>query len=524
MMNNNDKNILKVYNVSKRYGGVQALKDVDCDVRYGEVHALVGENGAGKTTLINVLAGIVRRDSGVIEFKGKVVEFDNPSEAIEAGISVIHQELAMMPQLNVIENVYMGRMPSGNGRIHWKKAEQDTRRMLEEVGLYINPRTNVSDLTISQRQLVEIAKALSLDSSLLIMDEPNSSLSETETERLFEVIKELKKKDVAIIYVSHKIEEVLHIADRISVLRDGTHRGTLEKKDATVDRIIHMMVGRELTREMEKDGHDIGEKRLEVRNLTSEKFKDISFDIRKGEIVGFAGLVGAGRSDLALTIFGHTRYETGQIFLDGEKVLFSHPSQAIKKGIAMVQEDRKDLSLFMDLSIRFNMMVAKLGDLSRGGIINRKQVSENALKYIDHLSIKLDSLEKPVNSLSGGNQQKTTLARWLTINPKLLIMDEPTHGVDVGAKADIYHLMRELASQGISIMLISSELPEILAMSDRVVVMHEKEITAILEKEQCDEETIIMYATGVANSGNSNGGNRTGIGWLDDLSSGKING
>lgn len=523
-MNNNNNHILEVFEVSKRYGGVQALKDVNFDVRFGEVHALVGENGAGKTTLINVLAGIVQRDSGVVRFNGKEVEFEKPREAIEAGISVIHQELAMMPQLNVIENVFMGRMPSGNGRIRWKEAERETRRMLDEVGLDINPKRQVSDLTISQRQLVEIAKALSLDSNLLIMDEPNSSLSETETRRLFEVIEELKKKNVAIIYVSHKIEEVLHIADRISVLRDGMYRGTLLKEEASVDNIIHMMVGRELTKELERVGHEIGGVRLEVRNLTSDKFKNVSFNIREGEIVGFAGLVGSGRSDLALAIFGHNRYESGQIFLDGEEVNFSHPSQAIKSGLGMVQEDRKDLSLFMGLSTRFNMIVAKLGDLSRGGVINRKQVNENTSMFVDRLSIKLGSLEDPVSSLSGGNQQKTTLARWLAINPKLLIMDEPTHGVDVGAKADIYRLMRQLSSQGISIMLISSELPEILAMSDRVVVMHEKEVTAILEKEQCDEETIIMYATGVGNPENSNSANRTGVGWLDDLGNGKING
>jgi len=519
-MNKDNNLILEVFNVSKRFGGVQALQDVNFDVCYGEVHALVGENGAGKTTLINVLAGIVPRDSGVVVFQGKEVAFESPRQAIEAGISVIHQELAMMPQLNVIENVYMGRMQSGNGRIQWKIAEQDTRRMLDEVGLDINPKTQVSDLTISQRQMVEIAKALSLDSSLLIMDEPNSSLSDTETERLFKVIGELKERNVAIVYVSHKIEEVLHIADRISVLRDGKYRGTLLKQDANVDKIIHMMVGRVLTRAAEKDGHEIGKKRLEVRRLTSEKFKDISFDISEGEILGFAGLVGAGRSDVALALFGANSYESGEVMLDDESVKFTHPSQAIKKGMAMIQEDRKDLSLFMGLSIRFNMMVAKLRDLSRRMIINRKMVNQISNQYIDQLSIKLDSLDKPVSSLSGGNQQKTTLARWLATNPKLLIMDEPTHGVDVGAKADIYNLMRDLARQGISIMLISSELPEILAMSDRVVVMYEGEVTAILEKEDCNEETIITYATGMAQKNINGNKNRTEIEWLDDLRGG----
>jgi len=369
--------------------------------------------------------------------------------------------------------------------------------------LKINPKRLVGELTISQRQLVEISKALSMNASLLIMDEPNSSLAENETERLFEVIERLKERDVAIIYVSHKIEEVLQISDRISVLRDGQYRGTMLKTEATVDKIIHMMVGRELLREMRKDGHKVGDVRLEVKGLSSKKFTDINFTIRKGEIVGFAGLVGAGRSDVAGVIFGAEKFQTGSIKLDGESVRFTQPSQAIQKGIGMIQEDRKELSLFMGLSVRFNMSIAKLRELSRGGVINRKEVNVNTQKYLEQLSIKLNSMEDPVSSLSGGNQQKTTLARWLAIDPKLLIMDEPTHGVDIGAKADIYKLMRNLAEQGISIMLISSELPEILAMSDRVVVMYEGRVTAVLDREQCDEETIIIYATGVGSNFNN---------------------
>lgn len=496
-MSANKSPILEVEGVSKRFGGVQALKEVDFDVRCGEVHALVGENGAGKTTLINILGGIVERDSGRIQYKDRQIQFENPRQAIEAGIAIIHQELAMMPQLNVIENVYMGRMPSNYGSIRWKEAERDSREMLNVVGLDIDPKRLVGELTISQRQLVEIAKALSMNASLLIMDEPNSSLSENETERLFEVIERLKQRDVAIIFVSHKIEEVLQIADRISVLRDGQYRGTMLKAEATVDKIIHMMVGRELLRELQKDGHEIGPVRLEVSGLTSDKFKDVSFNIREGEIVGFAGLVGAGRSDVAKAIFGAESFESGTIILDGKPVRFRHPSQAIRNGIGMIQEDRKELSLFMGLSIRFNMSIAKLRELSRVGVINRREVNNNAQKYLEQLSIKLNSLDDPVSSLSGGNQQKTTLARWLAIGPKLLIMDEPTHGVDVGAKAEIYQLMRNLAEHGISIMLISSELPEILAMSDRVVVMHQGEVRAILDKEQCDEEVIILYATGM---------------------------
>ncbi|MCK5315437.1 MAG: sugar ABC transporter ATP-binding protein [Anaerolineales bacterium] len=500
MSENKNELILEVDGISKRFGGVQALKDVNFNLKYGEVHALVGENGAGKTTLINVLGGIVQRDSGRIIYQGEEVHFELPRQAIEAGTAIIHQELAMMPQLNVIENVYMGRMPTKNGRINWNKAEEDTRQMLDQVGLNINPRILVGNLTISQRQLLEIAKALSMNATLLIMDEPNSSLSESESEILFEVIKRLKERNVAILYVSHKIEEVLHIADRVSVLRDGQYRGTMLKEDASVDKIIHMMVGRDLLSAVTREDRSVGKVRLVVKELSSPSFNNINFTIHEGEIVGFAGLVGSGRSNVARAIFGDEPYDRGEILLDGKPVRFRHPSDAINNGIGMIQEDRKELSLFMGLSIQFNMSVVKLPELSRGGVIKRAEVKQNSDNYIDQLSIKLNSVNDPVSSLSGGNQQKITLARWLAIDPKLLIMDEPTHGVDVGAKADIYELMRDLAEQGISIMLISSELPEIMTMSDRVVVMHEGEVTAILEQAECDEETIMIYATGIGNN------------------------
>jgi ABC-type sugar transport system ATPase subunit len=499
-MDANEEPILQVKGVSKRFGGVHALENVDFNVCSGEVHALVGENGAGKTTLINVLGGIVERDSGKLVFKGQEVNFVRPTDSINAGIAVIHQELSMMPALNVTENVYMGRMPTKYGRVLWKKAEQDTLGMLKQVGLDINPRTEVSKLSISQRQLIEIAKALSMNASLLIMDEPNSSLAEAETERLFGVIDMLKKQGVAIIYVSHKIEEVLRIADRISVLRDGTYRGTLSREEASVDKVIQLMVGRELSREHAKDQRKIGDVRLSVQNLTGERFKDVSFTIRQGEIVGFAGLVGAGRSETARAIFGADRFTSGKVTMDGKEVHYKSPDEAIRGGLAMVPEDRKQLSLFMNLSILFNISVAKLPDFSQAGVINNRRVSQTSREFADLLSLKYESFNDPVSSLSGGNQQKTILARWLAINPKLLILDEPTHGVDVGAKADIYRLVRNLAEKGISILLISSELPEILAMSDRVVVMHEGQVTGILDRAECDEHTVMRYATGMVDA------------------------
>ena len=467
---------------------------------------MVGENGAGKSTLMNVLGGIVQRDSGRVVFKGQEINFKSPIELINAGIAVIHQELAMLPHLNVIENVYMGRMPSNGGVIRWREAEKETLAALEMVGLNIPPDILVSKLSISQRQLVEIAKALSMNASLIIMDEPNSSLSESETERLFSVIETLKLRGVAVIYVSHKIEEVLQISDRISVLRDGEYRGTIQKADASVEKVIQMMVGRELRQETSRLRQEAGKKegalRLEVRGLSGNRFQDVSFDIHEGEIVGFAGLVGAGRSEVARAIFGADPVVAGEIRLDGNPVRFSSPGQAIARGMAMVPEDRKLLSLFMDLPILFNISVAELPRMTRSGVINHRQVRATADRLVEQLQIKLASVDHPVRSLSGGNQQKTTLARWLATQPKLLIMDEPTHGVDVGAKAEIYELMRNLADQGISIMLISSELPEILTLADRIVVMHEGRVTGILEHEQCDERTVMLYATGLAENQN----------------------
>lgn len=494
--------ILKAEGVSKRYGGVQALDNVNFDLRFGEVHALVGENGAGKSTLMNVLGGIVQRDRGQVIFKGQEVNFHSPMESINAGIAVIHQELAMLPALNIIENVYMGRMPSRFGRILWREAENATRKVLELVGLNIDPYSQVSDLSISQRQLVEIAKALSMEAGLIIMDEPNSSLAETETERLFEVIERLKHRQVAVIYVSHKIEEVLHIADRISVLRDGQYRGTMLKAEASVDKVIQMMVGRELRKEDNSGDRKAGSIRLEVRGLNGKRFRDVSFTVHQGEIFSFAGLVGAGRSEVARAIFGADRFESGEILLDGKRVRFSSPAQAITHGLAMVPEDRKLLSLFMDMPILFNMSLAELPRMCRGGVINHGQVRNVANHFVEQLTIKLASLDHPVRSLSGGNQQKTTLARWLATNPKLLILDEPTHGVDIGAKAEIYQLMHNLAREGISIILISSELPEILAMSDRVLVMHEGRMTGILDRKECSEHNIMLHATGMANGKN----------------------
>ena len=492
----NENLILSAAEISKRFGGLLALDKVGLDVRYGEVHAVVGENGAGKSTLMRILGGIIKRDGGEVVFQQQQVDFSNPIESISAGIAVIHQELSMLPTLNVIENIFMGRMESRLGKIRWKRLEQKTLEAMNQVGLHIDPYSLVHRLSISQRQLIEIAKALSINASLIIMDEPNSSLTQTETQQLFTVIEGLKTRGISIVYVSHKIEEVLKISDRITVFRDGRYIGTIETVDATQEKIVQMMVGRELQREKRRAEHRTGEVLLEVRNLTGSRFQQISFSLHKGEILGFAGLVGAGRSEIARAIFGVDAYNSGEVYLEGQAVHFQSTRQAIQSGLAMLQEDRKELSLFMGLPIWLNIAISRLPGISPSGILIKKRIDELVHKYIRNLNIKISSPEYPVSSLSGGNQQKTTLARWLATEPKVLILDEPTHGIDVGAKAEIYKIMRQLSERGMGILLISSELPEIVAISDRVVVMHEGTMTALLDHEEINEDTIMQSATG----------------------------
>lgn len=493
----NGEQILQVEGISKRYGGVQALYRVNFDLNYGEVHALVGENGAGKSTLIKVLGGIVPRDEGRVIFEGREVVYQNPSEAQEAGISIIHQELSMLPSLNVMENLFMGRMSSTYGVVNWRTMEERAREALALVNLDVNPRAVVHDLSISQRQMIEIARALSTNARLIIMDEPNSSLSETETERLFELIHNLQDRGIAIIYVSHKIDEVLRISNRITVFRDGTYVGTTPTQDATEESVINMMVGRELDRRVFSKAENVGETLLEVRSLAGKNFKNVSFHIREGEILGFSGLVGAGRSEVMRAVFGADKFTAGQIIFEGSPVRFKSPADAIKAGIAMVPEDRKVLSLFMGMKIKDNVSMAQLPYMTRMGNINEGQERSVVQSFVEKLDIRLASIFNPVSSLSGGNQQKTVLARWLATNPKLLILDEPTHGVDVGAKADIYNLMRELAREGVSIVLISSELPEILALSHRILVMHEGRVNGIVDRQDATEERLMAYATGI---------------------------
>jgi ABC-type sugar transport system ATPase subunit len=402
----------------------------------------------------------------------------------------------MMPSLTVIENMFIGDMGGKMGVISWKKLERKARDAMAMIDLDVDPYAIVRDLPISQRQMVEIARAVSTDAKLIIMDEPNSSLSGTESERLFSVIDSLTERGIAIIYVSHKIEEVLRISDRITVFRDGTYVGTINRAEANEQTVINMMVGRELDRGVRSTVENIGDTLLEVNHLSGNLFKDVSFELKRGEILGFSGLVGAGRSELMRAIFGADPFEKGEVIFDGESVRFKSPGQAIKAGLAMVPEDRKVLSLFMNLEIYKNMSIAELPFMQKFGV-SEKAEQRMVDSYVDQLDIRLASINEPVSSLSGGNQQKTVLARWLATDPKLLILDEPTHGVDVGAKAEIYELVRTLAREGQGIILISSELPEVLALAHRIVVMYEGRVTGVLDQDEATEESLMAHATGV---------------------------
>ncbi len=500
-----DAPLLAAAGVHKRYGGVHALRGVHLDVRAGEVHALVGENGAGKSTIINVLAGAVRRDEGRVTFEGREVDFRSPAESQAAGIAVIHQELATLPALSVAENLFMGRMPTRGGWLDRGAMLGRARELLAEVGLDVDPRVLVRDLSLSHQQLVEIAKALSAGAKLLIMDEPSASLTEHETQNLLDLVRQLRAQGVAILYVSHRMHEVFAVSDRITVFRDGGYVRTVATADATPATVVGLMVGRELAAASHYEARPIGDTVLDVRGLTrkagggdggSVPLDDVSFSVRWGEIVGMAGLVGAGRSEVARAIFGADPFDAGEIRIGGKPVRFGSPSAAIAGGVGMVPEDRKGLALFLAKPVRWNVSMAALPRMSGGGVIRGGRERTLAADYVERLRVKTPGIETPVGALSGGNQQKTVLARWLATKPTLLILDEPTHGVDVGAKAEIYELVRSLAGEGLAILLISSELPEVLDLSDRIVVMRGGRVAATLDRAGADERTVMLHATG----------------------------
>lgn len=489
--------LLKMEGIDKAFPGVQALKNAKLEVLKGEVHVLIGENGAGKSTLMKVLTGVYKKDSGNILFKGKEFNVKNPKEAAERGVSIIHQEFNLLPHLTVAQNIYIGREPKKNKFIiDEKKMIKDTENVLKSLNLSIDPNERVDNLSVAEQQMVEIAKALAFKSEVLLLDEPTSALTESEIEDLFKIIKKLKKEGVGIVYISHRMEEFKHIADRITVLRDGSYIGTRIWKDVDINEIIKMMVGRDIKDQYPKREPNIGEVVFEAKNINRKgKLHDVSFSVKKGEILGFAGLMGAGRTEVARAIFGADPIDSGEFYLEGNKIKIKSPVDAIKNQIAYLSEDRKRDGLLLDLDVEFNTVIANIKEYSKLSIVNDKLCKKISNEKINDLKTKTPSLSQKTKFLSGGNQQKVLIGRWLCRDTKVLIFDEPTRGIDVGAKYEVYTLMKELAEKGVAIIMISSELPEILGMSDRIIVMHEGKKTGELDIKDATQEKIMSLAS-----------------------------
>lgn len=492
------KKLLEMRGINKSFPGVKALQDAYLELYEGEANVILGENGAGKSTLMKILTGVYEKDEGEIFFNGEKIAPKNPKEAEKFGISIIHQEFNLLPDLTVAENIFVTRLPKNRfGIIDEKKLMEDTKNILKKLNLTINPKETVSNLSVAQQQMVEIAKSLSVNCKVLIMDEPTAALTESEIEDLFKVIKELKNEGVGIIYISHRMEELKHIADAVTIMRDGRHIKTMNFHGTTLEEMITLMVGRSLESQFPKRDVKIGDTLLEVKNLTRKGyFKDVSFNVRKGEILGFSGLMGAGRTEVARAIFGADSIHGGEILLEGKNISIKSPRDAIKYGIAYLTEDRKRDGLLLDLSVEHNIMVANPKSYSnKMGVCDDSRATEICNKFVKSMNIKTPHLKQEIKNLSGGNQQKAIIARWLCENKKILFIDEPTRGIDVGAKREVYLLMNELVAEGVSIVMISSELPEIIGMSDRVVVMREGKVTGILPKEGLTQEKIMHYST-----------------------------
>lgn len=494
-----DTPLLEMRGIAKAFPGVQALSDVSFTLYAGEIHALVGENGAGKSTLMNILTGAVPKDAGTILLRGRPVEITDPRRAIELGIAIIHQELTLIPHLTVAQNIYLGREPRGRlpGTVDWAALNRQAEELLARLGLDLRPTTPVAELSIAQRQMVEVARALSLHADIIAMDEPTSALSEREVETLFGFIRQLRREGVGLIYISHRIAEVFALADRVTVLRDGCHVGTAPVQAVDEAQIIHWMVGRTLGELYPKTSQPQPEVVLKVEGLRRKTdLQDVSFELHRGEILGLAGLVGAGRTHVVRALFGVDPVERGTIWLEGRRVRITSPQEAIRLGIGLVPEDRKAQALFLGMAVRQNITITRLRDLSRLGWIDRRRQDERARQYVEELRIRTPSLAQRLRHLSGGNQQKVVIARWLTLNPKVLLLDEPTRGVDVGAKVEIYALMSALAARGVGILMISSELPELLGVCDRILVMRGGRLVGEFNRAEATQDAIMTLATG----------------------------
>jgi inositol transport system ATP-binding protein len=495
-----DNTLLLMEGISKAFPGVVALKDVHLKVDYGKVHALMGENGAGKSTLMKILAGILQADTGKIIFQGRETLFKNPARALSSGIVMIHQELSYIPEMTIAENILMGREPVSKflGMVNRKKLRQTASDLLKQMELTINPDAKMKELSISEMQMVEIVKALSFDARLIIMDEPTSAISEKEVEKLFEVIVKLKEKNISIIYISHKIEEIYKIADDITILRDGEYIDTCSAKTLLYDDLIKKMVGRELKEIFPKENLELREKLLEVKNFNKAAiFSDISFFLRKQEILGIAGLMGAGRTELAEAVFGYNIPDSGKLFLNGKEIRIHNPKDAINNRIGFIPEDRKLKGLVLCRSLKENISLGYLDNFCTvGGIIKLENERRESKRQVQNLKIKTSSIHQVVDKLSGGNQQKVVLSKWLIGNADILIFDEPTRGIDINAKSEIYKIMTSFLKQNKAIIMISSELQELIGMCDRIIVLHKGKITGEFERKDFSQEKLLRAAMG----------------------------
>ena len=491
-----EQKILELRHITKLYPGVVALDDVSLGFSRGEVHAIVGENGAGKSTFIKVITGAIAPTQGTLIFEGKQIEDNTPQKSMALGITAIYQELNLLKHLSVAENIYYNRYRKKRGLIDFRGMEEDAAKVLDRLGVKIDPKMLVKDLSVGYQQLVEIAKSLSQDVKVMIMDEPSAALTNSELQYLFEIVKTLKQEGMAILYISHRMEEIFQLCDKVSVFRDGHYIKTMDVKDTTQEELIRLMVNRELNDTFPEFIPDRGEKVLEVQNVCTELLKEVSFEAYRGERLGFAGLVGAGRTETARAVYGADKMQKGEIRIKGRSVNIQSPEDAIKHGIALIPEDRKQQGLFLNMSVKDNISFVYAPRITNVlGLINRNKEEEACRQQIEKLTVKTPTMRQLVKNLSGGNQQKVILGKWLLMNCDIIIFDEPTRGIDVGAKQEIYELINELARQGKAVILISSELPELMGMSDRVIVMAEGRISGELKKEQIHQEKILELAS-----------------------------
>jgi ABC-type sugar transport system ATPase subunit len=493
----NSGNLLVLDSINKEFPGVKACTNVSFSLKRGEVHALVGENGAGKSTLMKILSGAYKKDSGTIWFDGSEVEINSPKEAENMGIATIYQEINLINRISIAENVFLGRAPQKNGIIQWGKLYRDAKALFNSFNVEMDVTKNVRDLSLAQQQIVEIFKAVSINAKVVIMDEPTSSLTDNETKVLFKIINNLRGKGISVIFITHRLDEVFTIADRLTVLRDGCLIGTRNVKEINKSELIKMMIGRELKQQFPKRDVKIGEEIFRVEHISDgKKIKDVSFSVRRGEILGFAGLVGAGRTDLMRLIFGADKRAKGKIYIDNSEVSIRNPKQAVLLRLGFLTENRKEEGLFLKLPVRNNIVAVAIDKIKSFKILDFGKEKEFCDKYIRELRINTPSIDQPVVFLSGGNQQKVVLAKWLLSDSEVIILDEPTRGIDVGAKREIFEIMNTLASEGKAVVFISSEMEEILGVSDRVIVMHEGKISGEVIKENFSEQVITQYAFG----------------------------